>query len=340
MFEDDASRSTAMSLILSLVFRNLLDTVPMHIITAPTPGSGKSELANAAVRIAFNADASAGGKGADEVELGKRLETLLSSGVQYILLDNVTGGLKGDVLCQAITQIEMQFRRLGSHTSVNVRGGRPIIATGNNLAVEEDIVRRSLRIGLDTNLERPEARTFKYDLRTFIRDKRPELLAAALTIGRAFILAAQKDRTLVLPAKPSGFTEWSAFVRSPLVWLGMADPVQTQVGLAAEDPAREVLAGVLRAWHLLSKGEPCTLADILKLSSNVLDTEAEEQDRVDRELALEKFKAACPNVKNGDLKSALGYYLRRHQNSPAAGLRISIADRDRANTTRWQTTDI
>jgi putative DNA primase/helicase len=45
-FEDEASKSAALSGWISPVVRGALDCVPMHALTAPTPGTGKSYLAD------------------------------------------------------------------------------------------------------------------------------------------------------------------------------------------------------------------------------------------------------------------------------------------------------
>jgi len=51
----------------------------------------------------------------------------------------------------------------------------------------------------------------------------------------------------VLPRLTS-FEAWSDTVRSALVWLGKADPLDRMEEIRADDPERDLLGQVLRAW--------------------------------------------------------------------------------------------
>jgi hypothetical protein len=62
-------------------------------------------------------------------------------------------------------------------------------ATGNNLTIAGDLTRRVIMATLDANCERPEMRTFNVDARTEALTHRPELVAAALTVLRAWHVA-------------------------------------------------------------------------------------------------------------------------------------------------------
>jgi hypothetical protein len=66
---------------------------------------------------------------------------------------------------------------------------------------------------------------------------RGRVIAAALTIVRAYICAGCPS-----PApRLASFEEWSDTVRSALIWLGCADPVETMELARAEDQTRETL---------------------------------------------------------------------------------------------------
>ena len=77
-----------------------------------------------------------------------------------------------------------------------------------------------------------------------MRLERGKYIAACLTICRAYIVAGRPG---VLPRLAS-FEAWSDTVRSALVWLGKADPLDTMEDVRADDPERELLGNVLRAW--------------------------------------------------------------------------------------------
>src|SRR5690606_25341643 len=66
----------------------------------------------------------------------------------------------------------------------------------------------------------------------------------------------------------ASFGEWNARVRSPLVWLGMADPLETQQALRGDDEGREVLAQIIDAWP---ENGAFTAAEIISWSSDPMN---------------------------------------------------------------------
>ncbi len=148
-------------------------------------------------------------------------------------------------MCQAVEQQYLDLRPLGSSKIVRVEAGSTtIFATGNNITIAGDLCRRTITSRLDAELESPQLRQFKYNPIKSILDDRGKYIAACLTICRAYIVA---DRPGVLPRLAS-FEAWSDTVRSALVWLGKADPLDTMEDIRADDPERELLGKVLRAW--------------------------------------------------------------------------------------------
>jgi putative DNA primase/helicase len=108
-----------------------------------------------------------------------------------------------------------------------------------------DMLRRVILCTLDANMERPELRKFRsYPVDTVLAD-RGRYIAAALTVVRSYLVA---DCPSLLPPLAS-FEDWSRLVRSPLVWLGCADPVDTMEAARADDPSRSSLRAVIAAWR-------------------------------------------------------------------------------------------
>ena len=96
-------------------------------------------------------------------------------------------------------------------------------ATGNNVVLGKDMHRRIAHARILSPVEDPSKRTgFKYPrLKEHVAKIQPELCQAALTILRAYCDAGRPDQKL--PGWNS-FEEWSALVRSALVWGGRPDP--------------------------------------------------------------------------------------------------------------------
>ncbi|MBI4183755.1 MAG: topoisomerase, partial [Proteobacteria bacterium] len=81
----------------------------------------------------------------------------------------------------------------------------------------------------------------------------------------AYIAAGQPD----LAPRLASFEGWSNIVRSPLMWLGRADPVDTMEVARNEDPQLMLLRNMLSAWaEALGTGPSTrrTAADVLRLA--------------------------------------------------------------------------
>lgn len=75
--------------------------------------------------------------------------------------------------------------------------------------------------------------------------RRGELVAAALTVIRAYLAAGSPDQHLPTFGR---FEAWQRWCRFPLTWLGMADPCLTRAAAEARDPVREKLSHLTSAW--------------------------------------------------------------------------------------------
>lgn len=242
-FVDNSDRAAALALLITSVMRPSLRTVPMFTVTAPAAGTGKSLLVDIAAILATGRKAAVVTPTQDEAELEKRIGAAALAGDQIISLDNVTHILRSDQLCQLLTQEEVQVRVLGASKNVRIPSTALICATGNNLSIHGDLNRRSVRIRLDAKCERPDERRFDRDATGVALRKRSELVAAALTIIRAYLSAGAPSQ-----ASPMGsFEDWSDTVRSALIWLGMGDCRGDVDAMRADDPEKAELAEIMDA---------------------------------------------------------------------------------------------
>jgi hypothetical protein len=84
-FVDDASRSVALSALLTGVSRAALKLAPMHAYSAPEAGTGKSYLADLVVLLATGRLAAAINAGPDEEETEKRIDGLLLKSINHVI---------------------------------------------------------------------------------------------------------------------------------------------------------------------------------------------------------------------------------------------------------------
>ncbi len=251
-FVDNSDRAAALALMITAVLRPSLRTAPMFAVTAPAAGTGKSLLIDIASILATGRAAAVVSPTPDEIELEKRIGAVALAGDQVVTIDNVAHPLKSVLLCQMLTQVEVQVRVLGASKTVRIPSTGLICCTGNNLSIVGDLNRRVIRIRLDAQCEQPDARLFDFDPCQLAMSRRAELVAAALTIVKSYIAAGAPSQ-----APPMGsFEDWSDTVRSALIWLGMGDCRGDVDAMRAEDPEKEELAAIiaaLPAWQFTAR---------------------------------------------------------------------------------------
>lgn len=311
-FVDDAARSVALSAILTAVSRRAVRTAPLHGFSAPTMGTGKSLLADVVSMVATGRDAVVMSQGASEEEDEKRLLSVLMQCDPVLVIDNIKRPVEGDALCSILTSETWKGRQLGLNRLIAVSTATLIIATGNNIEFRGDMSTRAILCSMDAKVERPEARRYDVDLRVEVPRRQGELVAAALTVLRAFVVAGRPGAR---DLEPFGrFEEWSDLVRGALVWAGEADPCDSRANVAGGDSAREELAVLVDAWRVaVGVGKPVTAAGLIDAAGHPMG------DRGGDEGLRQALEAACPNRLT---PKALGRYLGKMQGRIALGLRV------------------
>jgi putative DNA primase/helicase len=328
-FADEPSRAVAMSMIMTTVLRGaLLPAVPMHVATAPQPGSGKSFLNDIASAISTGERCAVLAQAPNPEETEKRLIGAALAGQQIIAIDNVSDIMTGDFLNQVTERPLLQLRPLGGSDIIRVANSFTVFANGNNLSAPADLVRRTLVCRLDANLENPEDRTFEADPVRLILANRGLYVAACLTIGRAYICAGSPDPQPML----ASFERWSNLVRSSLVWLGMCDPCSSMEMSRAEDPIRAGRIALFSAWAAeigLTAIEGHTTATLIDWADS----------RDEYGFLCPLFREACLTVaaeRSGMQVSPrrLGKWLSASNNNRVGDLKLTINRQDAARP-RW-----
>jgi len=326
-FVDDASRSVALSALITPVVRGAVSVTPMHATTAPVPGSGKSYIIDLASAINSGERAPVLTAGRNEEETEKRLVAALLSGQTIISIDNVNGTLGGDALCQIIERPVVAVRPLGESTFTKVESRASCFATGNNIQLVGDMTRRVLLCSLDPDVERPELRTFRSDPFGEVLSDRGRYVAAALTIVRAYVVAGCPGKLSPL----ASFEDWSKLVRSALVWLGQVDPCETMNKARAEDPITAALTNLFTSWHGAVGGSPQTTGAI---------KEAAAQVGVFGSLVHAQLREALVEVADdghgGVNSKKLGHYLKRYEGRIIAGYKLLSGEDTDSKQKLWR----
>ncbi len=246
-FVDDPSRAVARSALLTSVCRRALECAPMHAYTAPEAGTGKSYLADLICLVATGRLAPSITTGRNEEEFEKRLDGLLFKGVAVISIDNVNMTIESAKLSTILSQTVMTVRLLRSNRDMpEIQQGAFVQMTGNNLAIEGELTRRTIYGGQNANEERPELREFKQDPIAAVKADRGKYVSAINTILRAFQIAGRQQQQ----AKPlKNYDQWSHSVRDALMWLGCADACKTQETIRAKDTQLLVRKSLVEVWN-------------------------------------------------------------------------------------------
>jgi hypothetical protein len=264
-FVGNVDRAVALSGLLTAFDQRITAAAPLHGLDAPSAGTGKSLLVDLTSILLTGTRAPVIALGKSDEELEKRIETALIAGDAIISLDNIDRDLTSAVLSQALTQQQLKIRILGRNDRhVIVPATATFFANGNNLIIGGDLPRRTLACRLDAKVERPELREFKSDVEEAAFNERGKLVAAVLTILRAWQVAEASDKASV-KAKPLGlFKRWSQRVRAPLLWLGCDDPCESIKIIREKDPALAALEYILLQWEqALGTGQAYTVRDVI-----------------------------------------------------------------------------
>jgi putative DNA primase/helicase len=317
-----ASASVALSALITPIVRAAFPVAPLHVMSAPTPGTGKSFLLDVAAAIAIGRLMPVMAAGRTEEETEKRLASALLAGQPLISIDNVNGDLGGDALNQAIERPVIDIRPLGRSERITVESRSTLFATGNNIRLLGDMTRRVIVATLDTEMERPELRQFTFNPVKTVLGNRGRYIADVLIICRAYIAAGRPE-----PAPALGsFEGWSDLVRSALLWLGEADPVETMEKAREEDPYLANLRTVFAALrNTVGLDRPKSTAELISLAEETLNGTLMNAELRD---ALSVVSAE----RNGRLNPRLlGHWLRRNKGRVDAGYRLEGRSASRAD---------
>jgi putative DNA primase/helicase len=188
-FANPGSFAAALALLFTILARPAIgsDPTPMLLVEAPMPGTGKGKLVETAAVIALGYRPAAQGAPSTADEWDKRLLAELAAAPRLVFFDNVRGAVKSTALESALTQPTYKGRTLGRSEMPGYPNRAAWVATGNNARVAGDLARRLYLCTLDANCPEPEARSFGRELPAWAMERRAELIAAALTLLRAWV---------------------------------------------------------------------------------------------------------------------------------------------------------
>jgi hypothetical protein len=303
---------------------------PLFLFDGNAPGTGKTLLTAVLSCIATGRDISRTAFPETDEELRKLITSVAIAGDRVMLFDNIAAPFGGPGLDAALTGTTWKERILGrSELTPELPLYTVWFGTGNNVTLRGDVRRRVVPCRLESAVEKPEERTgFKHaDLLAHVGRHRGELVVAALTILRAYVVAGRPDRKL----PPFGSYEpWSALVRSAVHWVTAGlDPCVTRERLRDADPALATLAALMQGWAELpgGTGTGVTVAEAMRY---LRDPGQSDKFQTLREALLEWSRTdKLPNP------AVIGRKLRGCRNRVVDGMALQ-GEPGHAGTQRWK----
>jgi hypothetical protein len=327
-FVEACDRAVAWAALVLPFVRPMIDgPTPLHLIAAPSRGTGKTLLAQALMAPALGRrDLEPMTVDCEEAETRKRLTSCLRNSPTAVLMDNLGQGrrLESSSLASVLTGTSWQDRLLGSSVMRSMPVRCVWLATGNNPSLSDELARRTLRCRLDTATARPHMRTgFKHpELLAWARENRPALLQAVLTLVRAWLAAGRPGADVWL----GGYDSWCRVVGGLLHVAGI-DGLRRAVELfqGEETDTEAALAPFLKAWWERFGASEVGVKDLYDVAVETGRLEV----ILDAHLSERQRQCARGSETERSRQTRLGNALKRLEGQVYAGYRIESVGKDR-----------
>ncbi|MBK1630658.1 hypothetical protein CKO31_07850 [Thiohalocapsa halophila] len=321
-FASELDQAAALAFVLTAIQRKTLAMAPAFLINASTQGTGKTTLVRMVHLLLTGRDLSVTNLSDDGGEQEKALIAMLLQSVPMICFDNVPDAftLKSPVLARALTSESYNGRILGMSKTVDLPTNTTFVVTGNNISTDADLATRMLEVRLQSEMERPDQRTFDNpDVGGYVLENRVRWMRAALAV-------LQCNERPIRSVVDSRYHAWDRAVRWPLLNAGVSDPIAKFDEVVEQSPdtaARN--AWMLGLVYLFGIGQEFRSADLLKIDE-LCWTEKRRQE------AYHNFFVAAPPVKGWGNVRSIGHQVIKLRDRSAMGYRLESKIRNGSTT--------
>ena len=239
----------------------------LHLVVAPSPGTGKSLLADALTIPATDRTASTLTEGGPEEEWRKKITAILMTAPPFVLIDNVRQKIDSPSLAAALTSMRWEDRLLGRSEIISLPVQTTWLATGNNPSLTTEMARRTMRIRLDAKVARPwQGQEFRHpNLRKWAVEHQNELVWSILTLIQAWVVAG----------KPAGdydlgqYESWAAVMGGTFDVIKLAGFLHNLDGLyevADEETAQ--WEGFVSEWWASFSNRPVGISQLFDIADD------------------------------------------------------------------------
>lgn len=272
-FVEDADRAHAIAITLQPFARDLIaGPTPLYLIEKPEPGTGATLLAHVTMHASLGRAPKTFTEATNEEEWRKRLTSALREAPDAILIENLHGKLGAASLAAILTIDEWGDRLLGVSEMVRLPVRCVWIATANNPRLSTEMIRRSVRIRMDSGREQPwlrEPASFRHpDLRGWVDEHRADLVAACLTIVRGWIVAGRPGGSATLGM----FESWARTMSGILEFAGIGGFLENTADFYASMAEDDQAFGeFVDAWFAAHGDAEVGVANLMDLAESHLE---------------------------------------------------------------------
>jgi hypothetical protein len=174
-----------------------------------------------------------------------------------------------------------------------------VLITANNTSLRADMLRRTLPVRIVAETDQPELRRFSFEPYQEALRLRGEIVAAGLTIARAWWLARDTDDgRLIRQTTLGSFEQWADLVAGAVEWLTGMNPVKLIEDRKAEDPGRGAEWAVINALRELFGNSEWTAKDAVGQAGDI-SRKATGIDRKSGRLSSSSKATAPPPNRSG-----------------------------------------
>lgn len=221
-FASKSDESNLYSAFFAPLLAGMVSSTPFIMVEAPQRGSGKTFLAKATTSIWGHSPNIGLDDNADELQ--KTLVSAFSEGHNQILIDNISGYIKSDILARLLTDPRnTTFRILGGNKIIKPPENMVLVGTANNAQIQEEIMRRTLVIRLEPKALDPAQRTtqdFKHPNLLEVIERNKEMLASIIYLTiKSWLDSGAPEFSHAHSF--TGFEEWSTYSHIFMWWGGL-----------------------------------------------------------------------------------------------------------------------
>lgn len=329
-FRTPDHRANFLGLMITPVLRQLIPPpYKLGVFDAPMSRSGKTlmtDLIRAVHGGVFRTEVPE-----DNEEWVKTISAILNVTTgPVVTFDNVSGKLQSSALDGLLSSRTFQARQLGSTKEMVDRvNDRLWTITSNNANLAGDLIPRSIWVSINPGQPNPEERTgFRHaDILAWTEEHRGELLAAMLTLVRAWVVAGRPGPSV--PVASDKWDRWVGAVRAILEHAGIPgtfDSRESRRQTISEE--NQEWAVFLEAIHEVFGDKEFTAAEVLGRVRKFPGAPGEiDPDKLPGDLSAR-------HTRGENVSKSLGRWLTNHAERWAGGRMVRQA-REHRGTKVW-----